>query len=107
MGAYVRNLDAVRPNANNASATHRSLHIDFKDITGFEVTCSACGASFAVPLPKASLPAYMNCLGCGARLWEGEQDQAYIRMLALMRTLSAWLDFETRSFSVGTRISEP
>src|SRR5690242_16887404 len=104
MGAYIRTHEPVRPHADKEAPARRTLHIDFKEMTEFEVACSTCSAKFAVPLPKATLPAYMNCLGCGARLWEGEQDPAFVRMLSLMRTLSAWLDFENRSFKLAMRI---
>ena len=107
MATYVRSHEPVRAHAGNDGASRRTLHIDFKEMTEFEVACSACSAKFAVPLPKASLPAYMNCLGCGARLWEGEQDPSYMRMLSLMRAMSAWLDFDKRSIRLGTRIGEP
>ena len=107
MGSHVRNHEPVPTQAGKYGASRRTLHIDFKEMTEFEVACSACSAKFAVPLPKANLPAYMNCLGCGARLWEGEQDPSYMRMLSVMRAMSAWLDFEKRSFRLGTRIGEP
>jgi len=107
MGAYARNIEPIRSHAAKDAPSRRTLHIDFKEMTEFEVACSACSAKFAIPLPKASLPAYMSCLGCGARLWEGEQDPGYLRMQAVLRALSAWLDFENRSFSLGTRIGEP
>ena len=106
MGAYARNIEPIRSSSKDAPSW-RTLHIDFKEMTEFEVCCSACSAKLAVPLPKASLPGYMNCLGCGARLWEGEQDPSYLRMQSLMRALSAWLDTENRGFSLGTRIAEP
>lgn len=106
MGGYARTLEPARLN-NKDEESRRTLHIDFKEMTEFEVACSACSAKFAVPLPKATLPSFMNCLGCGMRLWEGEQDPSFIRMQGLMRALSAWLDFENRLFSLGTRIGEP
>jgi len=84
------------------------LRIDLTEITALEITCKKCGAMLSIPLPKLDVSQSWDCLGCNTRLWDGDQDQAYIRLLGLMHSLSKWKQLpDPKKFAVGFSLTQP
>lgn len=65
------------------------LHVDLTEIGRIDVICK-CGSVMTIPIPKDNLRDHFSCVGCNERLWEGEHDQTYLRVLGMMRSLSNW-----------------
>jgi hypothetical protein len=84
------------------------LRIDLTEIAALEITCSECGAMFTLPLLiKDTVSQPWNCV-CNTRLWDGDQDQAYVRLLGLVRSLSNWKRLpEPKKFSIGFSLTQP
>jgi hypothetical protein len=84
------------------------LRIDLTEISSLEITCVECGAVFTLPLPKDKVPPSWNCVSCNTRLWDGEQDKVYLRLLGVMRSLSNWKEWpEPKKFSIGFSLTQP
>jgi hypothetical protein len=59
-------------------------------MSGWRVTCPACGAEYLLPAPWAGPGARVRCPGCGAPFRAADPRLAR----ALRETLSAWADGE-------------
>jgi hypothetical protein len=78
------------------------LRIDLTEILALEITCNKCSAMLSIPLPKQDVSQSWNCLSCNTRLWDGEQDKVYLRLLGIMRSLSNWKEWpESKKFNIG------
>lgn len=86
----------------------RLLRIDLTEIVSLEITCAECGAIFTLPLPKDKVSQPWNCIGCNTRLWDGEQDSAYVRLLGIVRSLSNWKQLaDPKRFTIGISLTQP
>ena len=79
----------------------RSLTANFKEIKALEVTCSHCGALFTIPVPKESLSADTNCVGCNKRLWNGANDRAFQLVSGFVLMLSQAQRHDDKVFWLG------
>lgn len=81
------------------------LRIDLTEIPALEITCEKCGAMLSIPFPKQDVSQHWECLGCNTRLWDGEQDQAYVRLLGIVRSLNNWKQLQPpRKFNIGVSL---
>jgi hypothetical protein len=84
------------------------LRIDITEIPAIEITCNKCSAMLSIPLPKQDVSESWNCLSCNTRLWHGEQDKVYLRLLGIMRSLSNWKEWQApKNFSIGFSLTHP
>jgi len=79
---------------------------DFKELNALDVTCVSCGALFSIPIAN-HLGAKAECLGCGRRLWDGEDDRSYQRARGLMTMLHQWKEQEDKLFKLGFSLNAP
>lgn len=81
------------------------MAVDFKEVRNITISCK-CGASVTMPLPQHNLPEHMRCFGCGQQMWGGQEDQRFIRILGLARSLTNWQQLEQKDVIFGLSIIE-
>jgi hypothetical protein len=81
------------------------LNVSFSEIGKVEITCK-CGAALVFPVPQKDIsgyfpPANFDCLSCKRRLWDGENDQRFLRLVGIIRCLAYWQELKDPGFGLS------
>jgi len=83
------------------------ITIDFSEIDKVEVACGKCKAGLILPTTTEAtrnLQTHYDCIGCGETLWNGKDDQRYISLISIVRSLAIWKALEGRPFKISLSV---
>ncbi len=84
------------------------MTIGFSEIKEVQITC-ACKTSFMLPVPvDFKLVSHVqHCLGCGAELWSGQNDQRLLHVFTLTEAINGWRKLATKNFDLTFVLDQP
>ncbi len=79
------------------------ITVDFSEINKVETACLKCGAGLILPVSNSAalkIPRHYECLGCGQILWSGENDQRFLGVFAIVKSIAKWQELASKEFKV-------